>query len=107
MHALVEPQVFSALDEQVIVLLVAAVNGDLFGSSHGAEHEAHLLKAGNLDVLLNLWLLIELLALTLTRDLNEDAILVELAAVVLVHPLRVFRQQLITRKQPSCIHLAA
>jgi len=107
LYTLVKPQVLSALHEKIVVLLVAAMNCDLLGASNRAQHQAHFLEAGYLDVLLYLRLLMELRALVLSRYLDEVLGLIEFVAIKLVHPLRVLGEQLVAVEQLLRAELAA
>lgn len=87
--SLVEAQVLATLHEQVVVLLIASVHRDPLWSANGAEDEADFLETGDLDVLLDLWLVTEVRSFILSWDLDVALGLVELVAVELVHPFGV------------------
>ena len=48
LNPLVESQIFSSLDQEVVVLLVATVYCDLLWPTNGAEDQTDFLEAGNL-----------------------------------------------------------
>jgi len=66
------------------------MNGDLLRSPDGAQHQTHLLYAGYLNVFLTYRLLIEGRILILAGYFNVVFGLVELVAIQLVQPFRVF-----------------
>ena len=66
------------------------MDSDLLGPPDGAQHQANLLDAGYLNILLTNGLLIEQRVLILTRYLNDVFSLMELIAIQLIKPLRIF-----------------
>lgn len=87
LHSLIEPQIFSALDQQVVVFFVAAVNRDTLGSADAAQDEDGLAQTGNFHVLAGNRLLVYVFVLAWHLD-----VLLLVVEVVVVQVLQVQRE---------------
>ena len=103
LDALIQSQVLSSLYQQVIVLFIRAVDCDALRSSLGAKDEAHLLETGYLDVSAG-HLLLVMVVLSLTWNLDVVLGDAELVASELIHPLRVALEHLRALVQALLVH---
>jgi len=91
LDSLVQSEIFPTLDQQVVVSLVATVNGDAFWATVGAHHQDFFSDRRNFDVFAHYWLRHKG-AFVLAWNLDIYFCVVEVIVIQVVEPLREFRE---------------
>lgn len=88
----------------MVILFVTAMNSDFLGSSYGSQNQTHFLNVGNFDVFGSNRFLIKFARFVLAWNFDVVFLLVELVAIKLVEPLRIFTYDLMPLKKTILIN---